>query len=157
MSKDTEEHRGKKAPVMKVKDATKQIEATVTFLNKIDKVTSANEPLRILLDILKPHENSSLQEVQAALDFWLEKKQPRYLNVTKPEILKTFGLAELQDRNARALLSRGELSELAQRELGLSRSNLMRLSRKEMETMIDNALDNLKTLDTIGRLASRGG
>jgi hypothetical protein len=33
----------------------------------------------------------------------------------------------------------------------------MRLSRKEMETMIDNALDNLKTLDTIGRLASRGG
>jgi hypothetical protein len=86
-----------------------------------------------------------------------DSKSEGQSGIEKDELLKNAGLPQLRDPRFRSVLSREELSNLAQRELGVSKWKLMKLCRDEMEKVIENAFENVDTLNTIAkRSASKG-
>jgi hypothetical protein len=52
-------------------------------------------------------------------------------------------------------ITKETLAILANRELGLSKSALMHMSKDDMNRKIDNAIKNIDALDTIAKIARR--
>ena len=64
-------------------------------------------------------------------------------------------MAQLQNKATRDLLSREALATAAQKELGVSKWRLLRMNREAADAMIERALQNIRTLDTIAKNASK--
>lgn len=123
------------------------------FLRSLSEGQERSQELALFIDALKPYGTLTLDELISILE---DKKNKRksHADIEKRELLRKATLSQLKDSEFRSLLSREELSELAQRELGISKWKIMKMSRNEMEKVIQNALENVETLDTIARRAS---
>jgi len=111
------------------------------------------QDLTLLIDALKPYGRLTIDDLSSILQE-TTKRSEGHANAERTELLKKAGLPQLQDSRLRLFFSREELSELAQRELGISKWKLMKMGRKGMDKVIQNALENVETLDTIARRAS---
>jgi len=110
----------------------------------------------LLINTLKPYGRLTLDDLSSILQE-TKKGSKGHVNAERTEFLEKAGFSQLRDSGFRLLLSRKELSELAQRELGISKWKLMKMSKKEMNAVIQNAIENVETLDTIARRASSKG
>lgn len=131
----------------------KILKANETFLKSLSGDRGDRQYLTLFIDALKPYGRLTLDDLSSILRE-MTKRSEGHANAERTEFLKKIDLPQLRDSGFRLLLSREELSELAQRELGISKWKLMKMSRKEMDKVIQNALENVETLDTIARRAS---
>ena len=139
---------------LKVGYLIKLLKANNTFLKSISNNKSDMQDLSLLIDILKPYARLSLQDLDTSLDKCSSMPAQSIISAEKKKLLQDAGLPQLREPRFRSALSREELSNLAQRELGVSKSTLMKLGRGEMEKVIDNALENVDTLHTIAKRAA---
>jgi hypothetical protein len=138
---------------VRVAHLLKILKANETFLKSLSGGQRDWQNLTLFIDALKPYGRLTLDDLSLILQE-TTKRSEVHANSERREFLNKAGLSQLRDPGFRLLLSREELSELAQRELGISKWKLMKTSRKEMEKVLQNALENVETLDTIARRAS---
>ena len=138
---------------VRVAHLLKILKANETFLKSLSGGQGDWQNLTLFIDALKPYGRLTLDDLSLILQE-TTKRSEVHPNSERKEFLNNAGLSQLRDSGFRLLLSREELSELAQRELGISKWKLMKASRKEMEKVLQNALENVETLDTIARRAS---
>ena len=134
---------------LKVAYLLKLLKANDAFLKSISNSKSGSRDLSLLIDVLKPYAQLSLQDLEAYLGQCSGKPAQGIINAEKEKLLQEAGLPQLRDPRFRAALSREELANLAQRELGVAKSTLMKVGRDDMEKIIENALENVDTLHTL--------
>lgn len=102
----------------------------------------------LLISALRPYSGLTLDKLVEIL-----KTYQRPIQEPEDQI-GDIGLAQLMDPILRGQLSRQVLAAVAQRELGISKWRLLKASRSRMDEIVENAIENKRTLDTIARRAS---
>jgi len=138
---------------VRVAHLLKILKANEAFLKNLSGGHGDWHDLTSFIDVLKPYGRLTLDDLSSILRETVKRSED-HVSKQRTEFLKKAGFSQLRNSGFRLLLSREELSEMAQKELGISKWKLMKMSRKEMDKVIQNALDNVETLDTIARRAS---
>lgn len=124
-----------------------------SLLKNVEPTGTSSLELERFLETMKPLSSLDLDGfgniVRGAVPKKIKKIDPeleKLLNTTPPLVLlKSDHIKQLP---------REELSDLAVRHLGLSKSKLMKMRRSDMEMYIQSAIKNAETLDTIAKRAS---
>ena len=150
----TEVQESKKATPKRVKDVIQSLSAFEQMLRKLEGGAGAAEDIGRMTRMLKPLGNRTLEDLERILKNTPAEKG-RQISEERLRFLSKVELQQLADSSFRSSLSRDELALVAQRELGISKWRLLKTSRQEMDKTIQNALENLETLNTIADQASR--
>jgi hypothetical protein len=142
----------KKRELSEVQEVSVLLKATQQYLFKINKYQDSDK-LKQLIQILKPYKNLTLNDIDNALKIGVKSKNIKQ-NIDYIKV-KDITFEQIQDSNIRKTLSREELALVAQKELGISKWRLLKLSRSEMDIEIENAIENYQTLNTIAKNASK--
>jgi len=129
------------------------LKANETFLKKISRDQGDWQNLTLFIEVFKPYSQLTLDDLSLILKE-TTKQSEGHSSAERTEFLKNVDLSQLRDPGFRLLLSREELSELAQRELGISKWKIMKMGKKGINEFIQNALENVDTLNIIAKRAS---
>lgn len=138
---------------VKISHVMKLIREFQSLLKNVEPTGTSSLELERFLETMKPLSSLDLDGfgniVRGAVPKKIKKIDPeleKLLNTTPPLVLlKSDHIKQLP---------REELSDLAVRHLGLSKSKLMKMRRSDMEMYIQSAIKNAETLDTIAKRAS---
>ncbi|MDG6988274.1 MAG: hypothetical protein JRN21_03000 [Nitrososphaerota archaeon] len=136
-------------PPVRVARLLKTLGAARQFLKAMSP-NSADElrQLDFLIRTLRPYSGLTLDKLADMLD--TARKASRSPNSQ----IGNVSLSQLMDPILRGQLGREALASAAQRELGISKWRLLKADRNQMDEIIENAIENRRTLDTIARRAS---
>ena len=141
-------------PSPTVSDAIIGLRAARNFVKDIDRDHPTSQALDDLVRVLQPYSRLTLRDIESILRL-TSKERVSIISDRRRKELETITLEQLRDESLRNLLSNEELALVAQHVLGMARSSLIKIGRKGMEAAIDNALENIQTLNTIAENASR--
>lgn len=135
-------------------EVLKTVKVLETLLKSVGASADEQEKLSTLIDFLSGFRNMTFDQLADELKVKTRKGRTRHSSDAWLLELHDKSLSDLRNPHIRYSLSRRALSELAQRELGLSRAMLMKMSRREMEVTIRRAIENTDTLSSIAKHAA---
>lgn len=138
---------------LNVREITKLLSDFRLFLQKMEADESKIKIINQFISIFKPYDTIRIDKIEKVLknNFGATKLDV----IEKTDKIMRASINDLKNQEFIKKLTKEELAVVAQILLGISRGKMMQLKRSEMESQIENALENIETLKIIEKNAKK--